>query len=76
VVGISKFTLFAWKQRFEEKRQAGLLDKPKMTPAGNRLPELSKRTILMLEHANPDWGCPRISDMLVRGGRLASLLRA
>ena len=35
---------------------------------GSRLPELTKRTILMLKEANPDWGCQRISDML-RGGR-------
>jgi transposase InsO family protein len=66
----SKFTLFAWKKKFEQEGPAGLLDKPKGTPPGSRLPELTKRTILMLKQANPDWGCQRISDMLVRGSAL------
>src|SRR5215472_14295868 len=46
------------------------MDKPKGTPPGSRLPELTKRTILMLKQANPDWGCQKISDMLVRGPAL------
>ena len=70
LVGISKFTLFAWKKRFEQEGPAGLMDKPKGTPPGSRLPELTKRTILMLKQTNPDWGCQRISDMLLRGPAL------
>jgi transposase InsO family protein len=70
LVGISKFSLFAWKKKFEQEGPAGLLDKPKGTPPGSRLPDLTKRTILMLKQANPDWGCQRISDMLVRGPAL------
>jgi len=70
LVGVSKFTLFAWKKRFELEGPAGLMDKPKGTPPGSRLPELTKRTILMLKQANPDWGCQKISDMLVRGPAL------
>jgi transposase InsO family protein len=70
LVGISKFTLFAWKKKFEQEGPAGLMDKPKGTPAGSRLPELTKRTILMLKQANPDWGCQKISDMLLRGPAL------
>jgi hypothetical protein len=46
LVGISRFTLFAWKKKFEQECPAGLLDKPKGTPAGSRLPDLTKRTIL------------------------------
>jgi transposase InsO family protein len=46
------------------------MDKPRGGPKGSRLPELTKRTILMLKEANPDWGCQRISDMLVRGPAL------
>ena len=38
--------------------------------SGGRLPELTKRTILMLKQAHPEWGCQRISDMLVRGPAL------
>jgi transposase InsO family protein len=70
LVGISKHSLFAWKKRFEQEGPAGLLDRPKGGPAGSRLPDLTKRTILMLKQANPEWGCQRISDMLVRGPAL------
>jgi transposase InsO family protein len=34
------------------------------------LPELTKRTILMLKQANPDFGCQKISDLLLRGPAL------
>jgi transposase InsO family protein len=34
------------------------------------LPDLTRRTILMLKQANPNWGCQRISDMLARGPAL------
>jgi transposase InsO family protein len=70
LVGLSKFTLYAWKKKFELEGPAGLMDKPKGGPAGSRLPELTKRTILMLKQANPDWGCQKISDMLLRGPAL------
>jgi transposase InsO family protein len=70
LVGISKFTLFAWKKKFEQEGPAGLMDKPKGTPPGSRLPELTRRTILMLKQANPDWGCQKISDLLLRGPAL------
>jgi transposase len=70
LVGLSKFTLYAWKKKFEQEGPAGLMDKPKGGPAGSRLPELTKRTILRLKQANPDWGCQKISDMLLRGPAL------
>lgn len=56
LVGLSKHTLYAWKKKFETEGPAGLLDKPRGAPEGSRLPELTKRTILMLKQANPDWG--------------------
>jgi transposase InsO family protein len=31
---------------------------------------LTKRTILLLKQAHPDWGCQRLSDLLVRGPAL------
>jgi hypothetical protein len=34
------------------------------------LPDLTKRTILMLKETNPTWGCQKISDMLCRGPAL------
>jgi transposase InsO family protein len=70
LVGVSKFSLFAWKKKFDEEGPAGLMDRPKGGPRGSHLPELTKRTILMLKQANPEWGCQRISDMLLRGPAL------
>jgi transposase InsO family protein len=69
MVGVSKHTLYAWKTRFDCMGPAGLMDKPR-SGSGTRLSELTKRTILMLKEANPDWGTQRISDMLLRGPAL------
>src|SRR5437870_11177703 len=46
------------------------MDQPRGGPKGSRVPELTRRTILMLKETNPSWGCQRISDMLVRGPAL------
>jgi len=70
LVGVAKQTLIGWKRRFDEHGPAGLMDRAKGPAAGSKLPELTKRTILMLKTANPDWGCQRISDMLARGPAL------
>jgi transposase InsO family protein len=70
LVGISKHTLYDWKRRFETEGPAGLQDKPRGSRRGSRLPEVTKRTILMLKQDNPDWGCERISAMLLRGPAL------
>jgi transposase InsO family protein len=70
LVGISKHTLYAWKKRFDTEGPAGLMDAPRGRARGSRLPDLTKRTILMLKEANPTWGCQRISDMLLRGPAL------
>jgi transposase InsO family protein len=70
IVGLSKHTLYIWKKRFDEEGPAGLLDRGQRGKKGSRLPEITKRTILMLKKANPTWGCQRISDMLVRGPAL------
>jgi putative transposase len=70
LVGVSKHTLYAWKKKFDTQGPAGLMDQPKGGPRGSRLPDLTKRTILMLKQANPEWGCQRISDMLLRGPAL------
>ncbi|QVL30263.1 DDE-type integrase/transposase/recombinase [Telmatocola sphagniphila] len=70
LVGVSKHTLYAWKKRFEISGPAGLLDQPRGKPPGSRVHELTKRTILMLKKSNPEWGCQRISDMLLRGPAL------
>jgi transposase InsO family protein len=70
LVGVSKHTLYAWKKRFEEQGPAGLADQPRGGKPGSRLPDLTRRTILMLKQSHPDWGCQRISDMLGRGPAL------
>jgi transposase InsO family protein len=70
LVGLSKHTLYAWKKKFDAEGPAGLLDQPRGAPAGSRLPDLTRRTILMLKQAHPDWGCQKISDLLLRGPAL------
>ena len=72
LVGLSKHTLYGWKKRFEEHGPAGLMTQKRGRGTGSRLPELTKRTILMLKRANPDFGCQRISDMLARGPALGA----
>ncbi len=66
MVGMSKHTLYAWKSRFEKEGPAGLMDKPK-GQRGSKLPDITRRSILMLKEDHPDWGCQRISDVLMRG---------
>src|SRR5262249_16697931 len=72
LVGLSRFTLYEWKRRFEAEGPAGLADRPRGSPLGSRLPEVTRRTILMLKQTPPDWGCQRISDMLLRGPALSA----
>jgi transposase InsO family protein len=70
LVGMSKHTLYDWKRKFQSEGPAGLVDRPRGGPAGSRLPEVTRRAILMLKQANPSWGCQRISDVLQRGPAL------
>lgn len=67
LVGVSTHTLYKWKKLFQEHGPAGLTEQPRGARTGSRLPEVTKRTILMLKQQHPEWGCQRISDMLVRG---------
>ena len=66
MVGVSSHTLYAWKKRFDEDGPAGLQDRPRGGPTGSRLPEATKRAIVMLKESHPDWGCERINDVLMR----------
>jgi transposase InsO family protein len=68
--GLSKHTLYSWKKRFDAHGPAGLMDQPRGAPRGSRLPELTRRAIVMLKQDHPDWGCQRISDALLRGPAL------
>src|SRR5262249_28959581 len=70
LVGLSRHTLYSWKKKFDTEGPAGLLDQPRGGPGGSKLPELTKRTILLLKQSHPDWGCQKISDLLLRGPAL------
>jgi transposase InsO family protein len=70
LVGVSKHTLYGWKHKFDAQGPAGLMDQPRGGPAGSRLPDLTKRAILLLKQANPEFGCQKISDLLLRGPAL------
>jgi transposase InsO family protein len=70
LAGLSKHTLYAWKKKFQEQGPAGLMDEPRGAKRGSRLPELTKRTILLVKQEHPEWGCQRISDALWRGPAL------
>jgi hypothetical protein len=54
LVGISRHTLYAWKHKFETEGPAGLDDKARGGPTGSRLPEVTRRAILMMKEANPE----------------------
>src|SRR5262249_37926092 len=70
LVGMSKHTLYAWKKKFDTQGPAGLMPAGRGSRKGSRLPDLTQRAILMMKEANPEWGCERISDMLLRGPAL------
>jgi transposase InsO family protein len=72
LVGLSKHTLYGWKKRFEQQGPAGLIDQPRGSQPGSRLPELTRRAILTLKQSHPEWGCQRISDLLARGPALGA----
>jgi transposase InsO family protein len=72
LVGLSRQTLFAWKRHFEAGGPAALMDQPRGAPRGSRLPEVTRRSILMLKQDHPDWGCQFISDVLQRGPALGA----
>jgi len=66
LVGLSRHTLYEWKRKFAAHGPGGLMDRPRGGARGSQLPDLTKRSILMLKESNPSWGCQRISDMLAR----------
>ena len=72
LVGLSKHTLYLWKKRFSQHGPAGLAEHPRGAATGSKLPEVTKRTVVMLKELHPDWGCQRLSDELMRGPALAA----
>src|SRR5262245_40117762 len=82
IAGVSSHTLYAWRRRFEEFGPAGLDEKRRGAPVGSRVPEATKRAILMMKGQHEEWGCERIHDMLMRSegftasaGAVARVLR-
>lgn len=77
IVGIASHTLYSWKRKFDDQGPEGLFfTKGGSKPRSSRLPEVTKRTILMIKESNPDFGCRRISAMLERGPGLAASANA
>ena len=72
VVGRSPHTLGDWRRKLEVGGPEALLDRPRGPRGGSRLPEVTKRTIVLLKEAHPEYGCQRISDLLARGPALAA----
>jgi transposase InsO family protein len=72
LVGVAKYTLYAWKTRFEAQGPAGLMDGVRRKPREDRVSEVTRRTIVMLKEGHPEYGCQRISDLLARGPGLAA----
>jgi transposase InsO family protein len=67
LLGLTSHTLYQWRRRFEEDGPAGLEDHPRGSRQGKtRLPEPTRRAILMLKRRRPDWGVDRIRDVLMR----------
>jgi len=66
LAGVSAHTLYEWRRRFELEGPAGLEGRPRGGRRGSRLPEETRRAILMLKSAHPEWGRDRIRDVLVR----------
>lgn len=72
IAGVSAHTLYAWKKRFEILGPAGLDEKRRGAPCGSRVPEATRRAILMLKEGHAEWGCERIHDMLMRSEGFAA----
>ena len=70
LVGVSRHTLYAWKQRFERLGAAAFAEQPRGAKKGSRLPDATRRAIVALKESQPDWGCERISNMLLRSSAL------
>lgn len=71
LVGVAKHTLHSWRRRFEERGPAGLEDRAR-DPKEPKLSDLTRRAILLIKKAHPEYGCETISNLLLRGPALAA----
>jgi transposase InsO family protein len=67
LVDVTPTTLYQWRKRFEAQGPAGLSDRVGGRRTGSQMPEPTRRAILMLKEAHPDWGQDRLHDVLLRG---------
>jgi transposase InsO family protein len=66
LVGVAPHTLYEWRRKFVERGPAGLENRPKGAPKGSRVPEPTRRAVLLMKEAHPEWGVDRLHDMLLR----------
>jgi transposase InsO family protein len=66
LVDVTPTTLYAWRKRFEAYGPAGLSDQIGGRRLGSQMPEPTRRAILMLKEAHPEWGEDRLHDVLLR----------
>lgn len=66
MVGVSSMTLYKWSKNFARHGPAGLEDSTRTAKSQSRLPEPTRRAILLLKQTHPDWGQDRIHDALRR----------
>jgi transposase InsO family protein len=66
LVEVTPTTLYQWRKRFEAHGPAGLSDQVGGRRLGSQMPEATRRAILMLKDAHPDWGQDRLHDVLLR----------
>ena len=67
ICGVSAHSLYQWKKRFQAEGPAGLASERRRKVRETGIPEITRRTILMLKDSHPEWGSQRISDALARG---------
>lgn len=72
LVQVSASSLYKWDKIFEAEGPEGLMDPPRTRVRASTLPEVTRRTILMLKDSHPDWGLQRISDTLARSEGLGA----
>ncbi|HUT76461.1 MAG TPA: DDE-type integrase/transposase/recombinase [Polyangia bacterium] len=66
LVGVTSTTLYHWRKKLEEEGAEGLLDRRRGGRTGSRLPEVTRRAVLMIKESHPEYGEDRISALLGR----------
>jgi transposase InsO family protein len=67
LVKVSAHTLYAWRKRVDEAGPEGLFPRVRGPEPGSRVDAATRRAIVLLRQAHPEYGCQRISDILYRG---------